>query len=271
MDQVFDKQNIKPIANFQSLDLSNEDIVNIWSICHAVLQSGKYDGTSDNWYSVDVNEYNILIKICGQIIGFRDVSSRKVYEHFVLDIQQLYSLQIRDGCTNFNFPKKTIREIFVRPRITTLIGELREFQYKLLHGAMYTKEHLWRFGFVVDNLCSFCNQEVETYLHLFWDCTKVQSLWKDIIVNFELLELRDGEWQDIHVGISGNSLRIKCCNSIIFIIKLTIYRSRSEGALPNLANMKKILFRYREEEKKIAAIRGKLGIHLQKWESVKVD
>ena len=43
-----------------------------------------------------------------------------------------------------------VREIFSRPRKVNLVNRLREIQYKLLNGAIYTREHLFRFGFVVD-------------------------------------------------------------------------------------------------------------------------
>ena len=94
-----------------------------------------------------------------------------------------------------------------------------EFQFKLLHGAIYTKKHLLKFGFTADNLCSFCKQEAETHLHLFWDCVKVKARWQEIIYEFELLEARDISWKEIHVGLTGNSFRIQCRNSIMFMIK----------------------------------------------------
>ena len=151
-----------------------------------------------------------------------------------------YCLQIRDGHNNFDFTTKLISQIFVRPRVTTLIRKLRKFQFKLLHGAIYTKEQLLKFGFV-DDLCSFCSQSVETYSHLFWNCAKVQSLWQDTIESFDLLELRDAVWQDIHVGMTGNTPRIKCCNTVIFIIKYIIYRARSESTIPSMVAVQKIV------------------------------
>ena len=134
-----------------------------------------------------------------------------------------------------------MRNIFVRPRISTLIGDLREFQYKVLHGEVYTKEQLFKFGFVGDDLCSFCNQSSETYSHLFWNCAKIESLWKDTMDYFQLEELRNVEWQDIHVGIEGTSQRIKLCNTVIFITKLMIYKARSQLTTLSLAELYKTL------------------------------
>ena len=38
--------------------------------------------------------------------------------------------------------------------------------------------------------------------------------------------------KDIHVGIMGKDFNIKCCNTIILILKYIIFRSRSKGAIP---------------------------------------
>ena len=121
-----------------------------------------------------------------------------------------------------------------------------------------------KFGFVGDDLCSFCSQSVETYSHLFWSCAKVQSLWQDTIESFDMLELRDAVWKDIHVGMPGNPSRIKCCNTIIFIIKHIIYRARSESSVPSMREVHKIVNEFREEEKKIAVKGNRLGLHFQK-------
>ena len=212
----------------------------------------KFDGTTTNWCTVDTSEYNILLKIFGNIKMFKDVPSRKIYEYFLTNLQQLYSLVIRDGYDSFDFSKQDIKHIFLRPRTSTLILELREFQFKLLHGVMYTNEQLLKFGFVADDLCTFCKQSTETYSHLFWNCTKIQSLWQEIIDEYNLFELRNVDWQDIHVGIEVCSPRIKFCNTLILMIKYMIYRARSKLAIPSIGNVKKTIIEYRDEEKSIA-------------------
>ena len=96
----------------------------------------------------------------------------------------------------------------IRPRITLMIGKQREFQFKLLHGVIYTKDHLFIFVFVEDNLCSYCKQERETYSHIFLFCLNmlnVKMIWQALIQRFRLDEIKDLNWQDIiFVGLSGN-------------------------------------------------------------------
>ena len=145
-------------CNFKKDYIGSENIIKIWEICDAILKSGKYEGNIYDFYSVDIEEYSISLKIFENIILLKDVPSRKVYELFITYLQQSYTLRIKDGHNDFAFSKKEITNIFLRPRITTLLTKVREFQYKLLHEAIYTKENLLKFGFVENNQCSFCKQ-----------------------------------------------------------------------------------------------------------------
>ena len=159
LEHLFDNKSIRPISDFQSLGVRSENIAYIWRLCETILKSGKYDGTSRSFYEVDMVDFNISLKFSGQIIAFKNIQSRKIYSHFVSLLKQSYCLEIRDGHQKYVFSEKSMRDIFIRPGISTLIGGLREFQYKLLHGAIYTKEQLQKFGFVANNLCSFCEKK----------------------------------------------------------------------------------------------------------------
>ena len=113
------------------------------------------------------------MKVLGQKINLRDMYSRKMYELLVNRLQNSFSLQVKDGHSNFNYTDEEIRDLFVRPRRTTILNKHREFQYKLIHGVLYTKEQLFKYGFVGNNLCSLlCQQEIETYVHVFLHCKK---------------------------------------------------------------------------------------------------
>ena len=87
-----------------------------------------------------------------------------------------------------------------------------------------------------------------------------------MITYYDLFEIRNMDWKDIHVGLAGSSNRIKFVNSLIIFLKYIIFKSRSEGKLAPFHIIQNKLREYMEEEKKIAIKRRKLGIHLQKWE-----
>ena len=75
-------------------------------------------------------------------------------------------------------------------------------------------------------------------------------------------------WQDIFLGIKGNSDRSKCLNSLIICLKYTFFKSRAENNLPTREKILKIISEFKEEEQKIAAKAGRLHLHLRKWESI---
>ena len=101
------------------------------------------------------------------------------------------------------------------------------------------------------------------------ECDKVKEIWKEVITNYDLMEIRNIEWKDIFVGLSGNSIRIKFINSLIIMLKYIIYKSRLDGTLPPLNMIRKTLLQYMEEENKLASKRGRLSTHLLKWEYFK--
>lgn len=54
--------------------------------------------------------------------------------------------------------------------------QLRWFQYRILHRILATNSHLFKMKITNTELCSFCNTNVETLTHLFWECIYVEEL-----------------------------------------------------------------------------------------------
>ena len=150
--------------------------------------------------------------------------------------------------------------------VLIVIRKQRDFQFKLLHGSVYTREQLFKFGFVPNNLCSFCTQEVETYLHVFVECPNVKKIWQTMVNHFKLEEIKEIKSRDIFLGLPGNSVRIKFVNSLIIMVKYILYNSRKEGSVPSFVKITKYIQEYIQVEKNLASKRGSLGVHLLKWE-----
>ena len=86
---------------------------------------------------------------------------------------------------------------------TTNDIKLRNFQYKYLMRIIHvpTNQFLAKCQIVNSSLCEFCNMEIETFSHLFWECTFVQQFWAslsdflnrcDINVNIDLKTISFG-------------------------------------------------------------------------------
>ena len=56
---------------------------------------------------------------------------------------------------------------------------LQDFARSLLNRAYYTNVQRAEFS-PVSPKCSFCNEQDETFIHLFWDCPRVQLLWNRV-------------------------------------------------------------------------------------------
>ena len=50
---------------------------------------------------------------------------------------------------------------------------------RFVHGDIYSKERLFRFGMAESPLCEHCN-EVETINHKILECTQAQSFWREL-------------------------------------------------------------------------------------------
>ena len=251
VDHILERGHVKPLRYFLDLGLNSTELLTILDIYKAIPDNLIHESASDKLQKVDLINFDIELEILGQKMNLRDVHSKKIYNYFVNNLQNSCSLQIKDVQSNFGYTEEEIKNIFLRPRSTTLIGKHREFQYMLLHGVLYTKEHLSRFGFVGNNLCSYCNQETETYKHVFLQCPIIKDIWKEMILYYDLTEIQNMEWADIFVGLSGSSVRIKFVNSLIILLKYVIFKSRNTGILPSFNAIQKQLLEYMNQEKKL--------------------
>ena len=77
------------------------------------------------------------------------------------------------------------KDVYIFPRIVTNNTRLRDFQYKVLNNALYLNKHIFIFKLSDTKLCSFCNQEDETDINLFANCSKSKSLWDRLKKHFK--------------------------------------------------------------------------------------
>ena len=74
----------------------------------------------------------------------------------------------------------------------------RAFQFKFLHRKIATNVFLYKIGIKQTVSCSFCEEQKETLVHLFWTCKYTQNFWKSmfewISQNFKDLENVSPSW-----------------------------------------------------------------------------
>ena len=138
-----------------------------------------------------------------------------------------------------NFSEDEIGIIFNRPRWCTLSSILREFQFKLLHGIVYTNHHLQMFNFVDTNSCSFCNKHDVTYQHLFYACEVTRTVWEGCNNLFGDIDLSTLSWEEIQFGIDlPNKGKGQLVNHVLLVIKLLLFLGRKTKQPPTLLHIK---------------------------------
>ena len=67
-------------------------------------------------------------------------------------------------------------------RHTQLVNvKLHSFYLRYLHRAYILNTVRSKWLNTVSPMCSFCNDKEETFLHLYWECTKIRPLWTQFI------------------------------------------------------------------------------------------
>ena len=112
-------------------------------------------------------------------------------------------------------------------RLVTIDTNLCIFQYKFLSNVLYLNEKLFKFKIVSSLLCSFCNSENETPIHLFYCCHQTNSLWSKLqqLLNSEIL-LQNSP-QSALFGFPDNKENFEVISHLHLIFKYYLFKVRS--------------------------------------------
>ena len=86
--------------------------------------------------------------------------------------------------TKFNVNSLDWTKIFILPRLRTYNTYLHSYQYIILHNILSLNKKLYLSGITKNPLCSYCNTNDETPIHLFCECNSTKSLWLQLNRHF---------------------------------------------------------------------------------------
>ena len=69
--------------------------------------------------------------------------------------------------SNFDIANENFEQIYCIPFNATIYTKLRSFQFKINHNILYTNEKLHKVKISDTPLCTFCNSEIETLVHIY--------------------------------------------------------------------------------------------------------
>ena len=156
------------------------------------------------------------------------------------------------------------------PRITTIDPTLRYFQYKILNNILYLNERLYKIKVVESPLCSLCEKQNESVIHLFCTCILTQSLWQQLTLWLqESITLPILDPEIVIFGLwNSQSTDYILINHIILLFKRFLYLKRTEKHNVSISGLKGFVKSIENIERQIASGRQKLDIHYKKWNSV---
>ena len=153
-------------------------------IIHALLISWKeiLRSYTESINNPVIQDHHLIKKY--QILSLNKLNSATLYEILIdaNNVKPTSQTYFENLFSNF---KPDWKSIYLLPRRVTLDTNLRMFQYKLLNNVLYLNNMLFRFKKVDSPLCSYCNEEEETPLHLFHSCLKTKQLWNKLRQYFQ--------------------------------------------------------------------------------------
>ena len=108
---------------------------------------------------------------------------------------------------------------------------LRIFQYKILNNVSYLNEKLFRFKKTSCPLCSFCQSENETPIHLFYGRIKTNLLWYKFKKFLKTKIDLPINTQSAIFGFLNNESNSDIINHLLLIFKYYLYDLRERKKL----------------------------------------
>ena len=146
------------------------------------------------------------------------------------------------------------------------------FQYKILNNILYLNNRLYKFGYVESPLCSLCNSETETMVHLFCHCSKTLQLWRSLsnwCKEYLTQPMLDPSTAVLRFS-NINDKESKFINHILMLFKYFIYANRNRNIkhAANFHTLKLFISSVKNIEQKIAFNRRSLEQHFSKWQPI---
>ena len=160
-------------------------------------------------------------------------------------------------------------QIYTMSLKCTIDQKLRNFQYKFLMQIVRTNDFLLKCNLVQSNLCDFCNMNIETVKHLFWECVFTQHFWNELanVLNAQNLNISI-TFRTMTFGVIKSNYKQYMINHVILSAKYFIYICKLQKTLPIIYHFKRYLKNEIELEKQIALNHNKIESHNLKWQQL---
>ncbi len=114
---------------------------------------------------------------------------------------------------------------------STIETKLKTFYFKFLHRILANNEFLSRVDIIESDLCTFCQENVETLYHYLCSCPLSIIFWTEVLTWIKTNTNIDIELIPA-VLLFGRDVKSECIQYILLFAKYCIYLSRLRGQIP---------------------------------------
>ena len=164
-------------------------------------------------------------------------------------------------------PVERWRNLYQDVKKLTLATKLRTFQYRIINRYLVTNKTVAIWNKLVPDKCTFCGEDVETIVHLFFTCKYVRKLWYAMgkwLENYCNLEFTPSEYMIILNQYKGDAEDL--VNTLILITKYYIYVQRCLKREIRFIDLVGVIAKYKSIELDAGRLVHKYKKYQLKWE-----
>ena len=175
------------------------------------------------------------------------------YKSLIKEISSTPTKSQEKWISDCNIDEKSINwnHSYILPFRCTRETRLRTFQFKLLHRRIATNRYLNRIGISLTDTCTFCEQNSETLIHLFWDCTHTHTFWQNFKSWLFQCQVKPNTFVlslPMCLGLVDNMEDVLLHHALL-TARFHIYLSKIKKNLPNIEIFSKIFLKCEEIER----------------------
>ena len=224
----FDKDNLQSYNNVRCVGVQNTNFL-VWTGVRSVIPSHlKIQCPNEK-------ELGPLEFFCGEKTFNPLTSKSKQFYRLLVSIKVKPSRGFIKLKEDFDLEDSTVSNAFLNIKSYSSETFIRSFQFKLLADITFTNQRLAKIGYVLNDLCTFCEEGSETVHHLFYECSFSYCFWKQFENFWSMLSGKYIEFtlKDVFVSRQvGKSDQL--LNYLFILAKLHIWNCRKRRVRPNL-------------------------------------
>ena len=245
------------------------NFVEFYSLIHSLPRQWRMEISEE---TKKLHQLNLSQKVLEDLLKFDKVCKKtywtlmEFYKTIRRPIESKWSDSLGD-----NVSYEIIQKYNSANLTSTIDSKMRSFQFKILQRILTTNKFLKICKIKEDNSCSFCQAEIETLEHLFWECSLVKSFW-------DKLSNRLSSRLDLSGVLNAKSIILgvldrkdkDVINNILVVCKKYIYNKKFFSKQLNVSEAIQMIKEVIEIEHNIMIRRDMNLIRFnQKWELVK--